>query len=415
MRPFLILFVVLFFQLTQPANLKAASISNDVGPQGSLSVWFKTDQTYGGHAKFPKVTHQLVHAPKLFDINIQTANGRAMIFWKWDRKHVKGCDNLNIQIPFLTGPAWYHLFYHWDANKGVFTGYLNGTPLRLQGTKLKPWKMGTGMATVVQNSPFQTKEFSATATFKKFDKESLPKNIRGNMDAILGAKAKPYVALDSFKGKLLHNFNLTRSSDIKGWTMEGPGKTTFDANGMTMVSTVSSESSLAGHIVNWMPHDLPESFVAQWTMQPITELGLCITFFAAKGVHGKDIFAPSIKKRDGIFKQYIKSDINCYHFSYYANTPFNPGRITTNLRKNSGFHLISNGNAGVTPGSKKVHHISMMKKNGRIVVNVDGKTILDYLDDGKKYGSVHGGGKFGFRQMQWTQARYKDLKIFAIK
>jgi hypothetical protein len=230
----------------------------------------------------------------------------------------------------------------------------------------------------------------------------------------LGAKFKPTVDLTARIGKQLFDFPLTNASQTKDWIMEGPGKATFDHDGMTLISTVKDESELQGHIVYWMPHDLPENFIAQWTMQPLSEAGLCITFFAAKGVKGEDIFDPSLKKRDGVFKQYTQSDINCYHFSYYANTPFNLGRITTNLRKNSGFNLIANGAPGITPGSREPHQIMMMKNAGHIVVNVDGKTILDYTDDGKTYGPLLGGGKFGLRQMQWMQARYGGLMFYRL-
>lgn len=392
-------------------------IKVETRPTGSIAFWIKTDKTYGGSADFPNVRIPIITVEGLYEIRMQAANGRVMLIWQWDKK-VRGVDNLNIQIPSLPGPAWYHVAYRWDAANGVFTGYLNGTPLRLEGTKLDPWRMGYAKQLTLHQSPLAYADTYNSTQCESTEEllKNLPEKYRDSLAENLGGKFKPTVDIASRKGHELYSFAMTKPADTKGWIMEGPGKVSYDENGMTMVSTAANDNTeINGHIVYWMPHDLPENFVAQWTMQPISEAGLCITFFAAKGVNGKDIFDPSIKKRDGAFKQYINSDINCYHFSYYANTPFNPGRITTNLRKNSGFYLVSNGAPGITPGSTDPHQIMMMKDGGHIVVNVDGKTILDFTDDGKAYGPIHAGGKIGLRQMRWMKACYRDLKVYQLK
>ena len=397
-------------------NGRDSTRRTQAGKQGFFHLWVRMDQTYGGHANFPITRIPIASAGDLFELRLQTANGRAMLIWDWG-KDVSGVDKLNIQMPDLPGPAWYQLYYMWDADKGIFTGYVNGTPLRLEGSKVQPWKMGTADKYTLYQSPLLISApllHNTCITYKRWER-ILPEEYRHNMDDRLGGAFKPTVDIANRKGNELYNFPLTDPSQTKDWIMEGPGQVNYDPQGMTMLSTLNADDGLSGHIVYWMPHDLPENFIAQWTMQPISEDGLCITFFAAKGVKGEDLFDPSLKKREGVFKQYIQSDINCYHFSYYANTPFNPGRITTNLRKNSGFHLVSNGAAGIQPGSTQPHQVMLMKDGGHIVVNVDGKTILDFTDDGKAYGSILDGGKIGLRQMRWMQARYRDLKIFSLK
>ena len=35
---------------------------------------------------------------------------------------------------------------------------------------------------------------------------------------------------------------------------------------------------------------------------------------------------------------------------------------------------------------------------------VDGEIIIDWPDDAVKYGPLHGGGHFAFRQMKWIKA-----------
>jgi hypothetical protein len=46
---------------------------------------------------------------------------------------------------------------------------------------------------------------------------------------------------------------------------------------------------------------------------------------------------------------------------------------------------------------------------------VDDRKIIDYTDDGKKFGPVYTSGKIGFRQMRWTDFRYRDFKVWEIK
>jgi len=58
--------------------------------------------------------------------------------------------------------------------------------------------------------------------------------------------------------------------------------------------------------------------------------------------------------------------------------------------------------------------MKLVKHNNRILMYVDGRKIIDWLDDGKKYGPVLGGGKIGLRQMQWTHFRYRDFRVWAL-
>ena len=113
--------------------------------------------------------------------------------------------------------------------------------------------------------------------------------------------------------------------------MEGPGLTEFDDGWMNMKSRQPEGEN--GHIVYWCPRDFPDRLVAEWEMQVLSKEGLCITFFAAEGRKGEDILSPTLPKRTGIFRQYTQGAINCYHISYFANTPSAPGRITSNMRK----------------------------------------------------------------------------------
>jgi len=178
-----------------------------------------------------------------------------------------------------------------------------------------------------------------------------------------------------------------------------------------MVMSSQQPTGPEGHIVHWCPAEVPKRFVADWDIQLRSPQGLCIVFFAAAGTHGEDIFSPELPKRTGAFTQYTRGAIDCYHISYIANTPNQPGRITSNMRRNAGFHLVANGPPGIAPGSQEVHGVRLIKDDAHVQLLVDGRVIIDFTDDGQQYGPVLGDGRIGFRQMQWTTAGYRALRI----
>lgn len=193
--------------------------------------------------------------------------------------------------------------------------------------------------------------------------------------------------------------------------MEGPGQTEFKEGWMHLYSPNEE-----GHHVFWCPEDFPGTFIAEWELQnEEPDAGLCIVFFAAKGINGEDIFDPSLKQRDGVFRQYTKSDLNAYHISYYANGKDSPGREISHIRKNAGFHLVQQGEPGIPVSSTDIHKVQLVKDNNRILMYVDGRKIIDWTDDGKEYGPVLQGGKLGLRQMQWTHFRYRNFRVWELE
>jgi hypothetical protein len=147
----------------------------------------------------------------------------------------------------------------------------------------------------------------------------------------------------------------------------------------------------------------------------VSDLGLTIVFFAAKGQNGEDIFDPSLPKRDGTFSHYIRGAVKSYHISYFANTPGFLGRATSNLRKNNKFHLLASGPVAVRPGSQQIHRVRLIKDGAHIQLQLDGKVSIDFTDPGgSRYGPVYGGGKIGLRQMQWTVARYRNFRVWEL-
>ncbi|MEY3001434.1 MAG: hypothetical protein RL648_1648 [Verrucomicrobiota bacterium] len=209
-------------------------------------------------------------------------------------------------------------------------------------------------------------------------------------------------------GRLIYQNNLGSPEDVDDWVMEGPGELAFKDGWMEVYSPDE-----AFHHVLWCSRDLPEAFVAEWQVQNRNpDGGLCIVFFAAHGDGGEDIFDPSLPERDGDFRWYIKDRLNSYHISYYANTPKKPDRGRANLRKNNTFRLVQEGAEGIPASSADIHTVKLVKEKARIRFYIDDRKIIDWTDTGETDGRpAYGGGKFGFRQMQWTRFRYRNLVV----
>ena len=44
----------------------------------------------------------------------------------------------------------------------------------------------------------------------------------------------------------------------------------------------------------------------------------------------------------------------------------------------------------------------------------DGRVIIDYTDDGRRYGPVYRDGKIALRQMQWMVAKYRNFRVCSL-
>jgi hypothetical protein len=210
---------------------------------------------------------------------------------------------------------------------------------------------------------------------------------------------------------LIYSNPLSVSDDIKDWIMEGNGTAAFKDKWMHLFSPKSKN-----HHVLWCPVVFPENFIAEWEVQNQNiDAGLCIVFFAASGSNGENIFEASLPKRNGAFNNYIKGAINNYHISYYANGKDAPEREIANLRKNKGFHKVQSDYPGIAVRSTAVHKIKLVKYQGKIMMFVDDRKIIDWTDDGQQYGPILGSGNIGFRQMKWTHFAYRNFKVWRMK
>ncbi len=206
-------------------------------------------------------------------------------------------------------------------------------------------------------------------------------------------------------GRQLHASSLASAAAVQDWTMEGPGEVAFSDGWMRMWSPGEQM-----HHVFWCPATLPASFAAEWSCRNLhPEAGLCIVFFCAMGLNGKDVLDPSQPSRDGTFSQYHSGALRNYHISYYANTPSRPDRPHAHLRRNPGHKIVQEGPKGIVHDSRAEHRVRLMKDAGRILMWVDERPIVDWTDP-----DPHGAGRIALRQMQWTVFEYRDFKVWSV-
>ncbi len=386
--------------------------------EGTVSFLLTPGATLRNGLGAEKEQFTVLKIARLAEVRLSQAETNMAIQWVWAGK--MGVPNLRVLLPELPGDKTYHMQFTWEANLGRFEVYFNGLPMIDAGTTCQPWSMEQAA------TEYEIPDSPAKVSSLKFVPEYLPPEALANQvpseylgrDAeTLGQdRAKPPLSVAKGRGPLLLDMPLASQTEIDKWVQEGPANVTFDDGWMQMRSTrPDAAGGVNGHIVNWCPLDFPASFVAEWDVQILSDWGLNIVFFAAKGEKGEGIFAPNLPPRDGTFVHYIKGAVESYHISYHANTPNAPGRSTSNLRKNNRFLLISAGPVAIPAKSRDVHRVRLIKDGAHIQFQVDGQVSIDYVDPGTdRYGPVYGGGKFGLRQMQWTVARYRDLKIWAL-
>lgn len=392
------------------------ALDQPIRKRGTISFWMRTDRHYRNGPGARAVRRELLGMPGVGKCYFVQGPEACLLGWDWDWDVVKGVDWLGTYIPELPGPEWYHLIYTWDSEKGLFDAYLNGTPQRVAGIEVKPWSMAGGSALAIYPGPIRYAEVRVKPEYTAPDRIPglIPTEYLGRRADLIGGRAGVGpLRVQSRKGRLVYQSDLASESSIAGWVMEGPGVVSFSDGWMQMSSRLV-DGEPKGHIVHWCPQEMPGNFVAEWDVRFVSENGLNIVFLAAKGRNGESALDPSLPERDGTFRQYTSGALDCYHISYYAHTPGQPGRPTSNLRKNHGFYLVSNGPPGIPPGSTRIHRVRLIKDGAHIQCQVDGRPFIDYMDDGSRFGPVLRSGCIGLRQMEWSVTRYRDLRVWEL-
>ena len=217
--------------------------------------------------------------------------------------------------------------------------------------------------------------------------------------------------------KLIYDNPLATQGDICDFVMEGQAKISFPQGAMRLENALTQNLGQKANYVLWCPKEFPADIRVEWDFKPLSDVGLCILFFAASGKGERDLFDASLTPRTGEYPQYHSGDINAFHVSYFRRKePDERAFHTCNLRKSCGFHLVSQG-ADPLPEVKDAtdfYHIAAVKKGNVVEFAINGLNLFRFEDDGKTYGPVLGGGKIGFRQLAPLTAEYKNLKVYAL-
>lgn len=217
--------------------------------------------------------------------------------------------------------------------------------------------------------------------------------------------------------KLIYENPLSSEEDIKGFVLEGSAKLSFPEGKLRLENAISATQGQKANYVLWCPVDFPSDLRVEWSFQPLTEPGLAILFFAAKGRNGEDIFDGALTKRTGEYVQYHHGDIDAFHVSYFRRKePDERALHTCNLRKSYGFYLVSQGGDPIPDADEceKMYKLALEKKGNLVRFLVEEVEVFRYEDDGETYGPLLGGGKIGFRQLAPMIAEYADLKVYAL-
>ncbi len=217
--------------------------------------------------------------------------------------------------------------------------------------------------------------------------------------------------------ELIYENPLAAEADIKDFIMEGEAVITFPLGRMRLENKLSEKEGQKANYVLWCPEEFPSDVLITWDFYPVREPGLCMMFFAARGMEDQDLFDGSLQKRTGEYVQYHHGDINAFHISYFRRKePDERSFHTCNLRKSYGFHLTAQGGDPIpdVADAKPPYHIAVIKKGNVVRFLIDALEIFQFEDDGKTYGPLLAGGKIGFRQLAPFIGEYANLRVYRL-
>jgi len=147
--------------------------------------------------------------------------------------------------------------------------------------------------------------------------------------------------------------------------------------------------------VLWTQRDWPADFRLSFDVSFNNNRGIGVIFFAGRGSDGSDL-AASRERRTGAYDEYIRGEVDSYSLSFHRYWPDGRNNPGSNLRRNSGFHLLDQALPDPCLEANRVYQIEIRKVGAELTVRVDGEETHQAVDDGE-HGAPHGSGKIGFR------------------
>ena len=174
------------------------------------------------------------------------------------------------------------------------------------------------------------------------------------------------------------------------WHLEGTGTAIIDQGVLQL-----QESPDGVGLVLWHRASFPDSLRLSFDVRFSANSGIGVFFFAANHTDGSDVLVTS-DQRTGAYDEYIRGDIDTYSLSlhrYWPDGRINPG---SNLRRNSGFHLLDQALPDPALASGVFHQVEITKAGPTLAVRVNGVETHTAIDDGT-HGQPLRSGKIGFR------------------
>ena len=410
-------------------------------PQGSLLVEFSLPEIPGTLGAVPEYTDGYFGGP-LFQLPF--VNARIWTSRNSGNTHRSGI-NFNLRttagnekmqqlsLSRLDGDKRYQIIYTWDVEADTGSTFLQGVPqsdLGHWGADAAPMAppangdgtlggdMRAGSQHVTEIRIHRSQLFAHVLT------EAEARELAANLPPLSGEGRTIYTGsldLDPltltpvFETDFRQPLDLTREEALledetrvrrpqTDWVLEGPNARAETTEQGLRLSTLAPEDRRDGHIVLWLTREMPGDFLFEYSFTPKRDdRGLGIVFFNARNPAGETIFDLDLPPRFGRFRPYIVGEIDSYHVSPWATDATQPRR-TANLRKNSGFMLVSVGNDLIGGFGDGPHTVRILKHNGRIQVEANGTIALDFQDDGTSHGPVHDRpGLIGLRFMAHSE------------
>lgn len=215
---------------------------------------------------------------------------------------------------------------------------------------------------------------------------------------------------------LIYRNPLAGPEDVKDFKLEGEARIDFDLGRMRLRNALSPEQGQASNFVYWCPEVFPDSVEISWKFWPMEEPGLCILFFAARGLlaGGGDahVLDSRLKKRVGIYDQYTQSDVSALQIAYFRRRwPEERAFHLSNLRRAPGFELLAQG-PDPLPDVKDAtppYRIRLQKRPRSVTFLINDLPVVSWTAKSRE--DVPGSGSIGFRQMAPLIAAYSDLEV----
>ena len=186
------------------------------------------------------------------------------------------------------------------------------------------------------------------------------------------------------------DFNSPTEDLTENWSIEGTGTAAIRAGALQLQETPDGVG-----VVLWTQREIAADFRLSFDLSFSNSRAIGVIFFAARASDGRDALADQAK-RTGAYDDYIRGDLDSYSLSLHRYWPDGRNNPGSNLRRNSGFHLLDQALPDPCLAAEKIYRLEIEKQGAALTVWVDGKQTHHAVDDGS-YGPPHGAGKIGFR------------------